>query len=783
MLSNYLKVFFRNTIKNPFYSAINIIGLSIGIACSLVAFLYILNEVNYNKCFDGSERIYRIGAGIESEMLNDSMARTLPQVAPTIKERVPEIEAATRMVTWYRNSLIKVNQEFYPNVKSIIADSALLDVFSFEIVRGDRENFLKSPTQIAITESLAKKVFKEQDPMHQIINFQDVDLEVAWIMKDPPNSIIEFDLLANLDFKSPFKEYLRLDVSTFFKTSKKLTPEVESKIRKVSDKIILDMFSQWTNKTNSPIQPFEELYLKSNLKDEMGKEGSLRTIYIFGFLAFIILVIAVINYVNLLTSRSEYRNKEVGIRKVAGADKRKLRFQFLGESVILSFLALIIGFVIAEFIIYLVNAKLNIDLSLFGQSNIWLFLAYIVITIFIGIISGIYPSFVMAGYSPLKVIKGIFDAEGNSNFLKIVLVIIQFSISTLLIISIFTFNSQIKYLKNKELGFNDKNLLILPNCTEQIQESYESIRNDLLTYHKIKNVSASQSIPGEGRSGQAIRKKTDDPDKVSFISENRVQDHFIETMGIEVIKGRSFDPEFDDSRSILINETGAKLLKVDDPVGLEVFTTKEAVIIGVVKDYHFTPTTRELGPLYLSNYSDYIKYMEIRIDPEDKLATLQYVKELIQKYDPNYYWNYFFIDDMFSNQYRAEERLFSMIFWGSGIALILSILGLFALTSYTVTKKYKEIGIRKTFGASITNIIGKLNRDIIRWVLLTNIIAWPAAYFIMNNWLQNYPYRVDLNWLHFVLASVISLVIAFLTISFQAYKAARMNPVDAIRYE
>jgi putative ABC transport system permease protein len=389
----------------------------------------------------------------------------------------------------------------------------------------------------------------------------------------------------------------------------------------------------------------------------------------------------------------------------------------------------------------------------------------------------------MARYSPLKVIKGIFDSDGNSNILKIALVIIQFSISTLLIISIFTFNSQIKYLKNKELGFDDKNLLILPNCTEQICESYESIRHDLLSYHNIKNVSASQSIPGEGRSGQTIRKKTDDPDQVIFISENRVLDHYTETMGIEVIKGRAFNPDFDDTRSILINETAAKLLKVDDPIGLEVYTNMESVIIGVVKDYHYHATTADLGPLYLSNYRQTFRYMDIRIDPNDKSATLEYVKQLMQKYDPNFYWNYFFIDDAFANQYESEERLFSMILWGSGIALILSILGLFALTSYTVAKRFKEIGIRKTFGASITNIISKLNRDIIRWVLLTNIIAWPAAYFIMNNWLQNYPYRVDINWLHFLVASAISLAIAFLTISFQAYKAARMNPVDAIRYE
>lgn len=237
------------------------------------------------------------------------------------------------------------------------------------------------------------------------------------------------------------------------------------------------------------------------------------------------------------------------------------------------------------------------------------------------------------------------------------------------------------------------------------------------------------------------------------------------------------------NRSIIINETAVKALKVDNPIGLKVMTNRESVIIGVAKDYHYYATTEKLGPLYLSNYRDWFNNIVIRIDPEDKPGTIMYIKDVIMKYDPDYYWNYFFIDDMFADQYKLEERLFTMIFWGSGIALLLSVLGLFALTSYTVSKKFKEIGIRKTFGASIKSIIYKLNRDIIRWVLFTNIIAWPIAYFVMNDWLQNYPYRVDINWGYFVLASIISLMIALITISFQAIKAARMNPVDAIRYE
>ncbi|OFX89379.1 MAG: hypothetical protein A2W99_13870 [Bacteroidetes bacterium GWF2_33_16] len=784
MIKSYLKVFFRNTIKNPLFSAVNIFGLAVGIACSIVAFLYILHETNYNKGFDNYDKIYRIGAGIQSEMLNDSMPHTLYEVAPALLEQIPEIESVTRFVNWYYgSSLLKVNNEFYPKIKVLITDSLVLKVFSFKIIEGDPSTFLKSPTQIAITKSLAKKLFKNEEAIHKIIRFENVDLEVAWIMEDPQNTTINFQMLANFEFTTPFIEYLRLDVVTFFRTKDHLSKEAESKIRKVSDKIILESFKEWTNKVNSPIQPLKDLYLRSDLGYELGGIGSLRTLYIFGFLAGIILLIAVINYVNLLTSRSEQRNKEVGIRKVIGADKLRLKKQFLGESVLLSIFALLLGFVLAEFFVFIVNSKLNMELSLFKQGNMMIFIFYILAAVLIGLISGIYPAFVMARYSPLKVIKGIFDADGNSNFLKILLVIIQFSISTFLLISIFIFNSQIKYLKSKELGFDEKNLVVFSECTNKIQSSYQSIRNDLISYRHIKSVSASQSIPGWGRSGQSIRKTTDDSKLAIACAENRVQVFYPETMGIEIIKGRSFDPNLDENKSIIINETAAKLLNTENPIGLEVITNRESVVIGVAKDYHFDATTEKIQPLYLSNYVDWFYNIQVRIDPEDKLNTIAYIKDVIMKYDPNYFWNYFFIDDMLKNQYKLEDRLFTMIIWGSTIALILSVLGLFALTSFTVSKRFKEIGIRKTFGASVNNVIYKLNRDIIRWVVLTNIIAWPAAYFVMRNWLQNYPYRIDLNWSHFIAASIISLIIALGTISFQSYKAARMNPVDAIRYE
>ncbi len=783
MIKNYLKVFIRNNIKSPVYSVINILGLAVGIASSLVAFLYINNEIIINKGFKDNDKIYRIGAGVHSTTLNDSMPNTVYTVAPALMEQVPEVEAATRFVRWYGSSLIKIGQDFYPEIKMLLADSLMLEVFSFKLLQGDRNSFMKSPTQVAISKSFAKKVFGNEDPMHKMIHFEGFDLEIAWVVDDSEKTMIKFDIINNFFYNKDVIGWLMLDVYTFFKLQEPITPEVEKKIRSVSNVALYEKVGSWSETVSSPIQAFKDIYLHSNLGKEVGSIGSVKTLILFGFLAFVILLIAIVNYVNLLTSHSEYRNKEVGIRKVVGAFRSKLRVQFLTESVLLTVLALLIGFVVAEYFLYLVNGKLNLNLSLFGQSNWIIFIVYLLIAVVIGLISGVYPAFIMSSYNPIKVIKGVFNNGTNSNFLKVLLVIIQFSISTMLLIFIFIFNAQIQFLKKKDLGFDEKNLIVLSECTDKIQKTYESIRNELISYHHIRNVTASQSIPGWGRSGQSIRKLTDDPKTELACAENRVQDHYTETMGIEIIQGRSFDPELDDNKSIIINEAAAKALKVDDPIGLKVMTNRESVVIGVAKDYHYYATKYELMPLYLSNYATWFDCISIRINPEDKHNTLSYIKDVIMKYDPDYFWNYFFIEDMFANKYKVEERLFTMIFWGSGIALVLSILGLFALTSYTVSKKFKEIGIRKTFGASVKSIVNKLNKDIIRWVLFTNLISWPVAYLVMNNWLENYPYRTEINLGYFILASVISLLIAWVTISFQAIKAARMNPVDAIRYE
>jgi len=783
MLKNYLKIFYRNTFKNPGYSIINILGLAIGIASSLVAFLYINNELSVNKGFKDYDKIYRIGAGLENATLNDSMPNTIYGIASALIDQVPEIDAATRFVRWYGSSLIKVGQEFYPETIILIADSAMFDVFSFKLLQGDRKAFMKSSSQIAISKSFAKKVFGDKDPMHELIEYDGTDLEIAWVIDDSEKTMIEFDILNSFFYHKDLISWLGLDVHTFFKLKEPITPNVEKKIRSVSDKVLLDAVGHWSEKVSSPIQAFKDVYLYSNLEWEIGRKGSMKTLYLFSFLAFIILLIAVINYVNLLTSHSEYRNKEVGIRKVVGAFKSKLRIQFLTESVFLTIISLLIGFVIAEFFLYMVNANFNMKLSLFGQINWIIFVVYILMAVLIGVISGVYPAFIMSAFNPIKVIKGIVYSGANTNILKILLVFIQFTISTSLLISIFIFNSQIQYLKQKDLGFDKENLVVLSECTRKLNNSYESIRNQLISYHHIQNVTASQSIPGWGRSGQTIRKLTDDPKTELGCAENRVLDHYTETMGIEIIKGRSFDPTLDDNRSLIINETAAKELKLDNPIGVKVMTNRESVIIGVAKDYHYYGTTESLTPLYLSNYRETFNNISVRIDPEDKHNTLRFIKNVIMEHDPDYFWNYFFIEDMFANQYKVEERLFKMIFWGSGIAFLLSILGLFALTSYTVSKRFKEIGIRKTFGASIKIIIYKLNKDIIRWVLFTNLIAWPIAYFVMKYWLQNYPYHTKINWVYFVLASIISLLIASITISFQAIKAARMNPVDAIRYE
>lgn len=783
MIHNYIKVFFRNFGKNKVYYSLNILGLSIGFACSIIAGLYIVDQVGYDRFHKDYENIYRLNSHFIMDGRAMDNSTTLLNTGEKLLNKVPEVEDMTRITAWLQGgSLIRVNEDYFPGINALITDSNFLKVFSFELIQGNPGSFLKGNNQVAITESLAKKVYKTPDPIGEELWFKDKKYVVSWLMKDPPkNSHLQFDMLFPYDvFPS---NYYSLDIYTYIKLNKSLNSHIAKKVNAITAETLEKRFEDHGDNFRGSLIPLEDIYLSN--EGWLGVRGNKKSLYIFGFLSIFILVIAVINFINLLTAKSEHRAKEVGLRKVSGASKRNLRFQFIGETVLISFIALFLGLVLAEFLTKPVNNLLSVDIAILNDTSWMMWIAIICFPLLIGVLSGIYPAFVLSRYKPANVIKGIFTVKGNPNFLKILLVIIQFSIATLLIFSVLVFIFQINYLKTKDLGFDEKNLLVVHNNSKQVTESYLSLKHELLNNPNISHVTASHSIPGSSGSGMFIHFRENDPKTAISVNEYKVQDDFVETFGMQLLAGRSLSgKEYGDSNAFIINEATAKLLGDKNPVGRNVKVHLwEGKIVGLVKDFHFLSLRNEIGPLVLSRYADHVFKIVIRIHPNERQETIQFVKNKFMEFDQSFFWNYHFVHDIFKKKYFVEERMFKILLWGSIIAIILSFLGLFALTSYTISKKYKEIGIRKVQGASVVNIVYLLNRNILRWVLLTNIIAWPLGFYIMNNWLNNFANRINIQIWFFIVAGAISFVIAWVTIVTRARKAARMNPVDAIKYE
>ncbi|MFC2132358.1 ABC transporter permease, partial [Bacteroidota bacterium] len=694
-----------------------------------------------------------------------------------------EVVSSTRYITWFSDDIIKHGKEQYDETNILYTDSCFFDVFDFGIILGERENFLSDPFGAAITKSTALKMFGDEPALDKVITHDSIDYNIRWILEDvPDNSSIQFDILLSFESNQYLVQSLALDCMTYFKVDRELENISINKINNVAGRLLEERFSEITENTRASIQPLTDMHLHGRGDNtRAGKE--LRLIYIFSFLALFFILIAVMNFVNLMTARSEYRAKEVGVRKVTGARKKDLIKQFLGESIIISTISLFIALVLAETFAHPFGNLLNRELSLIRQSNIQIFIGMIVFSLLIGIIAGLYPAYFISKFQTIRCVRGLISSKGN-NILKKFLVVLQFSISTFLIICVLMLFKQVNFMKNRDLGFDKKNIIVYGDATPNIQRNLENIRNDLISYSKIESVCGSQSIPGYGRSGQFIFKEGEDPDKGISISENRIQNDYIKTYGMKIIEGRDFSDDFEtDKGSFILNEIAVKRLGLEDPIGKTVVVNHPGTVIGIVKDFHYNSVKREIQPLVLSKYSDRFYNISIRIQPGYINETKAFIDQTLKSYDPDYLISSFFIDDNFDSMYGSEENTNKLISVGSILAIIISLLGLFALTSYTIVKSTKQIGIRKTLGAPVNKIVFMLNRSVLQWVVFSNIIAWPAAYFFIKNWLQSFALKAKISPDLFILGASISLFIAFITISYQAIKAARMNPVDALRYE
>ena len=808
MLNNYIKTTFRNLIRSKGYTVINILGLAIGLSASILILLFIVNELSYDKFFKDSERIYRIA--VKGRMSGDffDVAVTPAPMAPALKHTFPEVESAVRLRQWSQQSLFAFEHKMFYEKDVFFADSSFFEIFDFAPALGDLKTALHEPFSAVLTQELAHKYFNDDNPIGKILKVNDDFLfKVTAVIQDiPENTHLKFPLLLSWSSIKKMNDS-RMDDnwgSLGFYTYVKLVEnsdvqQFELKIRT----IIIDKLIEQSGEDSSRfenvqlefkpyLQPIEEIHLKSNLMAELSPNSDISYIYSFSAIAAFILLIACINFMNLTTARSAKRAREVGIRKVHGGFRSQLIAQFIGESVILSFIALVIAIILVELTIPVFSDIIGQNISEDLLINPLMIVSYLILAIVVGFVAGSYPAFYLSSFQPVNVLKRNLNRSSKNPALRNVLVIIQFSISIFLMVGTGIIFNQLNYVKNKKLGFDKEHVMIIQLRNDKLREKSAFLENEFRKLSMVANAASSTSIPGEGSDGSGFFPEGENTTDPWLIFNTGADYDYIETMGMEIIKGRSFSKEFaSDTAGIIINETLLKKLGWgDDCIGKKItpgdpgnkFSFR---VIGVVKDFHFLSLHDKIEPYIIYLSKNNLRSLSIKIKPGNLNESITQISNKWSEMEPNFPFDYSFLDETFDALYKSEERMGKLFIYFSIIAIFIACLGLFGLASYTAEQRTKEIGIRKTFGATTPSISFLLTRDFTKWILLANIIAWPAAYYFLGLWLENFAFRINITdqWHVFLLSAVISFAVAILTVSLQAIKVAHSNPVDALKYE
>lgn len=788
MIRNYLKTAIRHLRHYKSYSLINLTGMSVGLASTIIIFSFVSHEISYDRFHENHGLIYRIGTYLETAGDHSINAPvSMGRMHPLLQDAIEDIRYVTR-VEMTDVDILYENQRFFNN-KRLIVDSSFLDIFSFRIIEGNAIDPLARPGMLVITAALAEKIFGSRSPVGEIVEINNRKFEISAVTENvPANSHIRFDLLMSFGSLSNEDDYIDNRGFSFYSyllLEEWADPE-ESLARARS--FISEMYDQYFQgmgfKAVPFFQPLGRVHLYSeDLQFEMEPGGKISNVYIFSILAAFILIIAIVNHVNLVTARSETRSREVALRKIAGGSRRDLITQFISESFAMTLISLTGAIVIAELLVTPFGNLLNRELEINWLSAGPLLFAALV-TLVAGLGAGAYPALYLSGFSPLK----IFHKQSGSrpgNRLKVVLVIFQFSVATFLITCLVTIHSQVKYMQTKSLGFNKENILIIENISSGLVDNYSSVKEELLRNTAIVSVTASEGRPGRQATIQNSWPAEGNRDEAIMIYENRVQDDYFETYQMTLVEGRFFNSEMEsDKDAFVINEAAARALGLRYPVGEDIYVWESrGTIIGVVSDFHFESLHEPVKPIAHSRYSRYFGTISLRISGDEISQTIDFAGEVLLRFDPDYVYSYGFLDDRLNRMYEPETRSNMLISMAAILSIVLSVMGLYSLTSFTILRKTKEIGIRKALGSSISSVLIMLYRDMGQWVLLSNLIAWPAAWYVMKLWLENFAYRIEpAAWL-FILSGSAALLVAMLTITGLAVKAASTNPVEALRYE
>lgn len=802
MFQNYIKVALRNLLRYKGYSFINIAGLVIGLATAILILLYIQDELSFDKFHPDYERIYRV----TSEEIKDDkfshFAYAFGPVAPRLLNDFPDIDQAVRVFPYSVSVQQDLQKQFQEN-QFVFADSTFFEVFGFRLKSGNPRTALQSPYAIVITEKIARKYFGNQDPIGQTLTVENsYHFQVTAVLENiPSNSHLQFDFLASM---GSVRDILSWALTGWhyppMYTYLKLPPHYDSAALQAQfpDFLARNMGSWAPERRRMFLQPMADIRLHSQLEGEMVVTGSAKFVYIFATVAFFILLIACINFMNLATARSVQRAREVGLRKVFGARRHQLVNQFFGESIFYAFFSLLLALLLVEALLPYVNQLLDKQLAVDYLNNWPLIAALIILTGLVGLLSGSYPALLLSRFRPAAVLKGgKLSGAGNTAGIRFrsLLVVVQFAISIALIINANIIRDQLYFLKNKSLGFSKEQIVVVPVRDEVIQKNWTAIKNKLLTNPDIVAVTATSTIPGIDRDIDFPVKLEGMSDYADWNMPVMLVDHdFNKTFDIDILQGRDFSEEFatDQSSAIILNESARKRLGWDAPLGkkLEIHSVasgndKAGQVIGIVKDFHFRSLHNKIDPLLLTISPRHYYYdnIAIKIDSRNMAGVLAFLGQTWQEIVPNRPLEYEFLDAIFAQLYQREEKLGKIFDYFAGLAIFIGCLGLFGLTAFTTERRTREIGIRKALGASVSNIVVMLSRELILLILIAFVIAAPVAYFAMSAWLQDFSYKIDIGLLTFIISGGVALVIALLTVSYQAIKAALTSPSEALRYE
>ncbi len=808
MLINYLKIALRSIAKNRFYSFLNIAGLAIGIAAFVFIFLYVRNELTYDKYHQHADRIYRIESDFTISGKHDQFAIVPVPMGPALKIEFPEIEQFCRFAP-AGNEVFKYNDKEFYEERFYFADSTVFEVFTHKMIMGNPKTSLVEPYSIVISENVAAKYFGSQNPMGEMIETGDGEkYKVTGVLENvPSNAHLRFDALIsgttiaavqgvdNFNSMEP-NRFWNIGVFTYILLAENSDmATIHEKFGGFYNKYMKPVGDQISASFNLMSTPLLKTHFYSNLSADLPK-GNVTFIYIFSIVAVFILLIAAINYMNMATARSARRAREVGIRKVAGAFKRQLIVQFLTESILLAIISLIIALVLVHSLLPNFNTLSGKEIGFDIFTNPTLILIILGVTLFIGFVSGSYPAFYLSSFLPVKVLKGS-NRGGNSKggLLRRILVVFQFFIAIVMIIGTIVVSGQINYLKDKDLGFIKDNMIILELQDTAFRNKAESLKKELLKNSNIHGVTNSTGIPGNNRWIQVVKIEKDGQMTDNAMILALVDFDFVKTYGLEIVTGRDFNREMgtDATEAVIVNEATVKQYGwTDDPLGKKIIWGADLdgtggrllKVVGVVKDYHYNSLHNKVEPIMLFISERPRFYMTVKVNPENFDQTIKYVEEKWNAFGAKRPFNYQRLTDTWDEMYESEQKLGVIFRIATILTIFIALLGLLGLSSFIAEQKTKEIGIRKVMGATLGNILGLLYKEFIFLIIIAFIIAIPVAWWRLDIWLEtSFVYHINITVSYFLLAGLLAITISLLTLSYHTIKAAMGNPVDAIKYE